>query len=158
MGMIHESTSRLSCEFIRECFTRLDRILCDVGHAIHRVGNFDSMPVDRCWVRQFILHHDPHLVAFGDADHGPGHCSVISKRRHRYAIENRPLYGFRCQLKNFHAVFLAISQRLSALCFGGGLNVWSRDRFHTMAHLRITRRHTAWRGSHTCTCARCKCH
>ena len=82
MGVIHESARRLGYEFICERLSRLDWILCNIGYAIHRVGDLDPVPVDCRWVRQFVLDYDLDLVALGDADHRPGNSSVISEGGH----------------------------------------------------------------------------
>ena len=46
MRMIHECPRWLGNEFIGKRLAMLDRILCDSGHTVHHVWDFDSMPVD----------------------------------------------------------------------------------------------------------------
>ncbi len=146
MRVIHKRPRGLGGEFVRERLARLDRILRDARHAVHRVRDFDSVPMDRGWIGQLVLHDDPHLVALGDADHRSRHGSIVGVRGDGHAIQNRPQHGFGRQLENLDAILHAEFERLSAFGLGRGLDVRRADRFHHVRGFGIIRHHTAWGG------------
>ena len=66
----------LGDEFIGKGLPRLNRLLGDVGRAIHRIRHRHTVPVNRRFFRQFIAQNDVEPVALIDANLGARELSV----------------------------------------------------------------------------------
>ena len=68
VAVVEVAAGRCRRELVDEGVARLDRVLRHAGNAIHSVGHRYAMPVDRGRLRQLIVEHDLHGLAFADAN------------------------------------------------------------------------------------------
>jgi hypothetical protein len=61
--MIEESAVLMDREFVGEPGTGRDGFLGEVRHAVHRIGNFQAVPVNRERLGQLVLNYNPEAVA-----------------------------------------------------------------------------------------------
>ena len=64
-------------ELVDEALTGPDRLLCQAGHAVHRVRQANAVPVDGCVLAELVDHRDPHRVAPTNPQFRAGHGALI---------------------------------------------------------------------------------
>ena len=69
-------------ELIDEPCARLDRVLREVRHAIHRIGQADAMPVNGGWLFQPVDHGHAQAIPLLDANLGAGDLAVVGPGGH----------------------------------------------------------------------------
>ena len=81
--VVHVRPRRSRGELVGEAPASRDRLLGDVGHAIHRVGQPLTVEVDAGRLSQVVLEDRADLVALGDRDPRTRPRSVVAERRDR---------------------------------------------------------------------------
>ena len=72
-----ERAGVLGNELIAERIARLDRVLIDTGHTVHRVRDTNAMPVDRRCLRESIVEIHDNGVAKLDPQFRSRHGAVV---------------------------------------------------------------------------------
>src|SRR6516225_6325336 len=64
-------------ELVDEALAGPDRLLCQAGHAVHRVRQANAVPVDGCVLAELVDHRDPHRLAPTNPQFRAGHGALI---------------------------------------------------------------------------------
>ena len=71
--------------YMHELLPGLDRFLGDVGNAVHRERNFETVEMHTGGHRQLVVDDDTNVVADIHLDPRPGNGSVEGPRTHGFA-------------------------------------------------------------------------
>lgn len=64
---------------VEEGLSRLDRLLGEVGNAVHRVWQADAVPVDGRLLVELVFDSDPQTIALPHSELPPGHSAAVSE-------------------------------------------------------------------------------
>lgn len=78
MRVVKECAVLVQLKLIGELFAGWNRILRQAVNAIHAVRHVEAVPMNACGLRQFVMHDDPHAVAFDHFNRGPRHTVIES--------------------------------------------------------------------------------
>ena len=104
MGVEHEAPILPQGPLIFSGLARLNVGLRETAHAVHSIGQINSMPMNRGGNRQPVGHVDPYSFALDGLDRGAVHAPIVTPAFRSQPGVKSVIDLFGNQVKDFHAI------------------------------------------------------